>query len=99
MKKLTDLFSLGDKVFVKLDSLDDERKFLAMADEEGFTIGSGAKAVRPLDARAASVMVVHSDKTITFPGFAGITAFDSGSSGICGEPMIQVDFSEFLTEK
>lgn len=99
MKKLTDLFALGNKMFVKLDSPEDERKFLTMADEEGFTIGSGISAVRPLDVQAASVMVVHSDKTITFPGIAATMAFGSGCSEIGGEPMVRVDFSEFLERK
>lgn len=97
MKKLTDLFTLGAKVFVKLDSPEDERKFLTMADEEGFTIGNGD--VCPLDWKVASVMVVHSDKTITFPGIASTMAFGSGCSEIGGEPMVCVDFSEFLERK
>ena len=99
MKKLTDLFALGNKVFVKLDSWDDEKKFSAMADEEGFTIGSGIAAVRPLGIAMASVMVVHSDKTIAFPGISAMTAFGSGCSEIGGEPMVRVDFSEFLERK
>ncbi len=85
-RTLGNLLRLDDRVWVRIGTEKLWKRFVKAAEEEGFRLGKGS----PLEAERDSVMVVHADKTITYPGINGHLGF-ARSEG----PMTRVDYGAY----
>ncbi len=86
-RTLSDLMRLDDSVWVRIETEELWRRFVSSAAEEGFRLGTGS----PLEAERDDVVVIHSDKRISYPGFCGHIGF-----GLSESPMTRVDYGAYI---
>ena len=90
MRTISNLLTLGDRVFVKLNSLALSRLFLQNAEAEGFTWGDGRKPSE-VD-RSEDIIALHSDWSMNGVGWAGHVMFKQAANEI-----IRVDYGKYLS--
>ena len=59
---------------------------------EGFTLGGKT----PEPAQMGAVMVLNPDRTVRYPGIAGVMAFGCAET-VGGRPLLRVDAEKYLT--
>ena len=92
MRKITNLLSLGGRVWVYLSSTALAKTFLKNAEDEGFTFGDG---VKPTERQTSDIFALNPELTIHYVGYMGHLAFQSPDHFI-GEPLTRVDYEKYL---
>ena len=83
------------RVYVYLADEAIGQRFLEDLEREGFTFGDGVKpTARPMD----RIYALNRNGTINYVGFVGHMAFGSGARTIGGQPLVRVDYREFLQQ-
>ena len=90
MRTVSNLLTLGDRVFVKLNSQNLSHLFLQNAEAEGFTWVDGKKPSE-VD-RSEDIVALHSDWTMNGVGWAGHVMFKQAANEI-----IRVDYGKYLS--
>ena len=91
VRTITQLLNGYKRVYVHLCDKDEERIFLKMADEEGFTRGKGGSV---LELDPDEVMAICEDHTICHIGIAGHTAWQC-MPNITETALYHVDFKRY----
>lgn len=79
MKTIESLINPNGKVYVKMNSADDCKRFFSLAEKEGFLFGDGAK---PTTKHPSDLIAVLPDKTLCYVGTYGRIAAQSGAENI-----------------
>lgn len=77
IEELNELVEKNGKVYVCLASEEIAKKFLMLAEQEGFTFGDGAK---PTQKHTSDILAVNQDGTISHVGTVGRMAIGSGKA-------------------
>lgn len=77
IKTIKELAEKNGKVYVCLASEEIAKKFLTLAEQEGFTFGDGAK---PTQKHTSDILTVNQDGTISYVGTVGRMALGSGKA-------------------
>ena len=80
---LAKLDNRGTFVFFRTPDLC--KKFMRVAEDEGFTFGDG---VLPTQRDVTDIFAIHEDKTISYVGFVGHMAFQANTR-------VRVDFEKY----
>ncbi len=79
MKTIKSLINPNKKVYVKMNSADNCKRFFSIAEKEGFLFGDSAK---PTEKHSSDLIAVLPDKTICYVGTYGRIATQSGAENI-----------------
>ena len=79
MKTIKSLINPGKKVYVKMNSADDCKRFFSLAEKEEFLFGGGAK---PTEKHPTDLIAVLPDKTLCYVNTYGRIATQSGAENI-----------------
>ena len=79
MKTIKSLINPDKKVYVKMNSADDCKRFFYLAEKEGFLFGGGAN---PTAKHSSDLIAVLPDKTLCYVGTYGRIATQSGAENI-----------------
>lgn len=79
MKTIESLITQNKKVYVKMNSSDDCKRFFSLAEKEGFLFSDGAK---PTGKHSSDLIVVLPDKTLCYVNTYGRIATQSGAKNI-----------------
>ena len=79
MKTIKSLINPGKKVYVKMNSADDCKRFFSLAEKEGFLFGDGAK---PTEKHPSDLIAVLPDKTLCYVGTYSRIASQSGKNDV-----------------
>lgn len=92
-RTIKELANKNGRVYVYLGDVETGNRFMAQAENEGFTFADGAK---PTERCYAEIMAVNHDITINFVGTNGRIAFGSGTKTIGDEELIRIDFKKYI---
>ena len=79
MKTIESLINPNKKVYVKMNSADDCKRFFSLAEKEGFLFGDGAKLT---EKHSSDLIAVLPDKTLCYVNTYGRIATQSGAENI-----------------
>ena len=79
METIKSLINPDKKVYVKMNSADDCKRFFSLAEKEEFLFGGGAK---PTEKHPTDLIAVLPDKTLCYVGTYGRIAAQSGAKNI-----------------
>lgn len=88
MKKIKELASMGERVYVYLKDEGTAQRFLGDAEAESFTFGDG---VNPTDRHWSDLYAIHSDGTLNYIGAIGHIEYRSGADNV-----VRVDYEEII---
>ena len=88
MKKIKELASMGERVYVNLKDEETAQRFLRDAEAEGFTFGDG---VHPTERHWSDLYAIHSDGTLNYVGVIGHIEYGSGADSV-----VRIDYSKLL---
>ena len=79
MKTIKSLINPDKKVYVKMNSADDCKRFFYLAEKEGFLFGDSAN---PTAKHSSDLIAVLPDKTLCYVGTYGRIASQSGKNDV-----------------
>ena len=79
MKTIKSLINPDKKVYVKMNSADDCKRFFYLAEKGGFLFGDG---IKPTAKHHSDLIAVLPDKTLCYAGTYGRIAAQSGAENI-----------------
>ena len=79
MKTIKSLINPDKKVYVKMNSADDCKRFFYLAEKEGFLFGDSAK---PTEKHTSDLIAMLPDRTLCYVGTYGRIAAQSGAENI-----------------
>ena len=90
MKKIKELASMGERVYVNLKDEETAQRFLRDAEAEDFTFGDGMK---PTEKHWSDLYAIHPDGTLNYVGTIGRIEYGSGADSV-----VRVDYSQLLQQ-
>ena len=91
MKKIKELASIGERVYVHLKDEETAQRFLRQAEAEGFTFVDGAK---PTDRHWSDLYAIHPDGTLNYVGSVGRIEYASSADSV-----VRIDYESITQEK
>ena len=93
-RTIATLMDLPGRVYVYLEDEKTAEEFFVRAEEEGFVFGDGEK---PSKKQRDCIIAVNKNRTLNYVGFVGHAAFGSGTGTVGGQPLIRVDYSQYIS--
>ncbi len=93
MSKIQSLFEKhpGSRIYIHLADQETVQRFVADAQEEGFTFADGAKLT---DREISDIMAINEDMTVNFVGVVGHIAYQAANE-VGGKPLVKIEYREF----
>ena len=93
MRTIHEITSKGNYVYIQMKTEELGRKFLELANKEGYGFGDG----KPLSEKEpADLIAIQPDGILSYVGFIGHVAFGSGARKLGDLDNLRVDFEKYL---